>query len=67
MTNNKLNFTGEINYPENIEKYDLSKPPVRQTKNVVRLTHLFSGVLLSLIRKGHKLEKVNMDGFPHTF
>lgn len=62
MTNNNLNFTGEINYPENIEKYDLSKPPVRQTKNVVRLTHLFSGVLLSLIRKGHKLEKVNMDG-----
>lgn len=62
MTDNNLNFTSEIKYPDNIEKYDLSKPPVRQTKNVVRLTHLFSGILLSLLRKGHKLEKINMDG-----
>jgi hypothetical protein len=57
MNTNKLFFTNEINYPENIKKYDLSKPPVKQTKNVVRFTHLFSGVLLSLLRKGHKIEK----------
>ncbi len=62
MNDNKPFLTDEINYPENTKKYDLSKPPVRQTKNVVRLTHLFSGVLLSLLRKGHKIEKINMDG-----
>ena len=62
MTDNKPYFTDEINYPKNTKKYDLSKPPVRQTKNVVRLTHLFSSVLLSLIRMGHKIEKINMDG-----
>ena len=62
MIEKKPNFSDEIHYPENVKKYDLSKPPVKQTKNVVRLTHLFSGVLLSLLRKGHKLNKINMDG-----
>ena len=59
---NKPYFTDKINYPENTKKYDLSKPPVKQTKNVVRLIHLLSRVLLSFIRKGYKIEKINMDG-----
>ena len=62
MIDNKPFFTDEINYPKNIKKYDLSKPPVKQTKNIVRFSHLFSGVLLSMLRKGHKLNKINMDG-----
>ena len=62
MTDNKPFFSDEIKYPENTKKYDLSKPPVKQTKNVVRLIHLLSRVLLSFIRKGHKIEKINMDG-----
>ena len=51
----------EINYPKNIKRYDLSKPPVRQSKGIVKLTYLFSNILLSLIRKGYKIEKINMD------
>lgn len=62
MNENKTTFSDEINYPKNVKKYDLSKPPVKQTKNVVRLTHLFSSVLLPLLRKGHTIEKINMDG-----
>lgn len=62
MNENKKTFTDEICYPKNIKKYDLSKPPVKQTKNVVRLTHLFSSALLPLLRKGHTIEKINMDG-----
>ncbi len=60
--NNKPYFEDMINYPENTKKYDLSKPPVKQTENVVRLIHLLSRVLLSLLRKGHKIEKINMEG-----
>ena len=62
MTEKTTLIPNEIHYPENIKKYDLSKPPVRQTKNVVRLTHLFSSVLLPLIRMGHRIEKINMEG-----
>ncbi len=62
MNENKTIFENEICYPDSVKKYDLSKAPVKQSKNAVRLTRLFSGALLPLIRKGHKLEKINMDG-----
>lgn len=62
MTDKKTTFTDEINYSKNVKKYDLSKPPVRQTKNTVRLTHLFSSVFLPLLRKGHTIERINMEG-----
>ncbi len=52
--------TEEIYYPDSIKKYDLSKPPIKQTDGAVRFAHLFSSVLLPLIRKGHKIEKINM-------
>lgn len=62
MTNNKYLFAEEICYPDNVKRYDLSKPPIKQTKTVLRCTRLFSNVLLPLLRKGHKIEKFNMDG-----
>ncbi len=62
MTNNKYLFAEEICYPDNVKRYDLSKPPIKQTKIALKCTRLFSKALLPLLRKGHKLEKINMDG-----
>lgn len=62
MINDKYLFAEEICYPDNVKRYDLSKPPIKQTKTVLRCTRLFSNVLLPLLRKGHKIEKFNMDG-----
>ncbi|MBQ8765514.1 MAG: hypothetical protein IJZ16_01800 [Clostridia bacterium] len=62
MNENKNSLAGEIKYDDNVKRYDLSKPPVKQTKNVQRLTKLTSKALLPLIRKGHTIEKINMEG-----
>ncbi len=62
MNENKPTFFDEVFYPDSVKKYDMSKPPVKQSKCMVMLTRVFSGALLPLIRKGHKLEKINMDG-----
>ncbi len=62
MNENKKILAEEVCYSNKVKKYDLSKPPVKQTKNSVRATHLFSSVLLPLIRKGYTIEKINMDG-----
>lgn len=59
---NKKSYMEEVCYPDNVKKYDLSKPPVKQSKTTLLLTRLFSKALLPLLRKGHKIEKINMDG-----
>ncbi len=62
MNENNIAFLEEVPYPDSVKKYDMSKPPIRQTKNIIRLLHIPDVMLLSLLRKGHKLEKINMDG-----
>ena len=61
MTDKKI-YMEEVCYPDNVKKYDLSKPPIKQSKTALLLTRLFSKALLPLLRKGHKLKKINMDG-----
>lgn len=61
MENKKVYFE-EVCYPDSVKKYDFSKPPIKQSQTALLLTRLFSKVLLPLLRKGHKLEKINMDG-----
>ncbi len=56
------NYLDEVCYSDNVKKYNLSKPPVKQSRTAVLFTKLFSKVLLSLLRKGHELKKINMDG-----
>ena len=59
---NKKSYMEEVCYSDNVKKYDLSKPPIKQSKTALLLTRLLSKALLPLLRKGHKLEKINMDG-----
>ncbi len=58
----RIIYTEEVCYPDNVKKYDISKPPIKQSAIASFFTKIFSKVLLSLLRKGHKLEKINMDG-----
>ena len=55
-------FSEEVSYPDNVKKYNLSKPPIKQSNMALLFTRLLSKALLPLIRKGHKLEKINMNG-----
>ena len=57
--NEVLNY---IEYPENVEKYDTSKPPIRQKKLYKNLVYFLSNVFLSVIRAGYTIEKINMEG-----
>ena len=54
-------FSEEVCYPDNVKKYSLSKPPIKQSNMALLFTRLLSKALLPLIRKGHKLEKINMN------
>ena len=51
---NKKSYMEEVCYSDNVKKYDLSKPPIKQSKTALLLTRLLSKALLPLLRKGHK-------------
>ena len=54
-------FLTEIVYPPNVERYNASKPPLKQSDLVTKTACFVSSILLSLLRKGYKIEKINMD------
>lgn len=49
-------------YPDNIEKYDTGKMPIRQKEGYRKAAYIASSLVLSCIRGGYKIEKLNMDG-----
>ena len=66
MSDNK-NYLEEVKYPDNVKKYDISTPPIKQSATASIFTKIFSKVLLSLLRKGHTLEKINMDNLKSPY
>ena len=59
--NENRDFLTEIVYPPNTERYNSTKPPLKQSDLVTKTAYFVSTVLLSLVRKGYKIEKINMD------
>ena len=59
--NDNREFSTEVIYPDNVEKYNSAKPPLKQSDLVTKLACFVSSVILSLVRKGYKIEKFNMD------
>ena len=60
--NENRDFLTEIIYPDTVERYNSAKPPLKQSDTVTKLAYFVSSVLLSLVRKGYKIEKLNMEG-----
>ena len=60
--NENRDFLTEIIYPDNVERYNSAKSPLKQSDLVTKLAYFVSSVILSLVRKGYKIEKFNMEG-----
>lgn len=59
--NENREFLTEIIYPDSVERYNSAKSPLKQSDLVTKLAYFVSSVILSLVRKGCKIEKFNMD------
>ena len=51
----------EVIYPESVKKYSTNQTPQKQSDLIKTLAYLTSSIVLSLLRKGYKIEKVNME------
>ena len=59
--NENREFLTEIIYPDNVERYNSTKSPLKQSDFITKLAYFVSSVILSLVRKGYKIEKINME------
>ena len=60
MIDNKEPLT-EVIYPESVETYSTRQMPQKQSEVCKKLACAVSTVLLSCLRKGYKIEKVNIE------
>ena len=54
-------FLTEIVYPDGIERSTIGKVPAKQPDNITKGAYILSSAILSLVRAGYKVEKINMD------
>lgn len=57
--NNGKGYVSEIVYPDGIERYDNSKNPRPQKNWITRLLFILASIILLLVRRGSKIEKIN--------
>ena len=60
--NNSRDFLTEIIYPDGIERSAVGKVPAKQPDKITKGAYRLSSAILSLVRAGYKIEKINMDG-----
>ena len=60
--NESREFITEIIYPDEIERYAVGKVPAKQPDSITKGAYRLSTMMLSLVRAGYKIEKINMDG-----
>ena len=54
-------FLTEIVYPDDIERSSVGKVPAKQPDNITKGAYKLSSAILSLVRAGYKIDKINMD------
>ena len=62
IMNNETEYVTDITYPPEIERYNNAKPPRKQPNWVPPLSWFLSSVFVGCVRKGCKVEKINMKG-----
>ncbi len=61
MIENK-NYLPEVVYPDSVKKYSTNRIPQRESQICKHLAYLVSSFFLCFLRKGYKVERINMKG-----